>query len=96
MRVRISELKRLSEILLNHIRESGCEFVDIPNDFYWFIDKAKVYDPYKEPNPSDFTLGQLSDDWNNLLKILNNENEPIGYALVWLSSIMRNVGEEVP
>ncbi|MCP4347870.1 MAG: hypothetical protein GY795_20395 [Desulfobacterales bacterium] len=57
--------------------------------------KPKCYDPCNEPNPSDCTLGQLSDDWSNLQKILNSENEPTGYALVWLASIMRTVGEEV-
>ena len=96
MRIQISELKKLSEKLLNYISDSGHEFVDISNDFYWHIDKTKIYDPYSEPNSSDCTLGQLSDDWDNLKNILNNENEPIGFALVWLASIMRSVGEEIP
>jgi len=41
-------------------------------------------------------LGQLSDDWAEMQKIASGEKEPIGYALVWIASLYRYVGETNP
>lgn len=96
MRIYLSEIKKVSEVLLNYLNESGRDYLDLNNDYYWFIDKKEVYDPYNEPVSSNCTLGQLTDDWKNLKKIGDKEDEPIGYALVWLASILRAIGEDVP
>jgi hypothetical protein len=53
--------------------------------------REALYDPYTQPE--SLSLGQLSDDWEDLLKI-DSENMPaVGYAAVWLASILRAVGE---
>lgn len=96
MRVKISELKAISELLLNYIQTTESEETNITNDYYWYINQKKVYDPYSKPNAADLSLGQLSEDYINLKKILQHQEDPLGYALVWLSSLLCCLGEEYP
>lgn len=93
MEVTISELRSICNKLLQHIETSGYATINIERDFYWNIPRSLRYDSYEEPK--ELTIGQLSDDWAELQKILNDEAAPLGYALVWLSSILRIIGEEV-
>lgn len=55
--------------------------------------KRKKYNIEKEP--IEFIIGELEDDWNELLKIGKKESEPVNYVFVWVSSILRNIGENV-
>jgi len=91
MTVEASELRRIFTLLLSHIEDCGSAQFNIADDFYWDIPRPDRYNPYEEPH--DLNLGQLSDDWANLQRIANGESVPIGYGLVWLSSILRAVGE---
>lgn len=92
MHINISDLRLLSEQLLSHLEGKGRSSVEISNDYYWSIPKERRYDPSLDPG--DFTLGQLTDDWNELQRILEGKSEPFSYALVWLSSIFQAIGEE--
>lgn len=92
MKVSISDLRALSERLLLHLEQNGRSSIEVAHDHYWDITRQQRYDPCAEPN--DFDIGQLSDDWSQLQTILSGEGEAIGYALVWLSTILRAVGEE--
>jgi hypothetical protein len=93
MQIEISKLRKLTDRLLTHIEQLGHQSVDISHDYYWDIDPPARYDFTKEPGEP--TVGQLYDDWADLEKILQNDREPIAYALVWLSAVLRAVGEEV-
>lgn len=92
MNVKVAELRAMADRLFTHLEETGRGEFDVPEDYYWSIEKDEVYDPLKDPK--NITMGQLSDDWNELNEILRGESPPIGYALVWLSSILRIVGEK--
>jgi hypothetical protein len=48
---------------------------------------------YEEP--SELTVGQLSEDWKELQQISSGQKLPIAYALVWLSSVLRFVGSKI-
>ena len=96
MKININDLKKISELLLDYIKKNNSDYVEIKHDYYWFLDKEELYNPYDKPNQSELTLGQLSTDWENLEKILRSEDDPVGYALVWLSSILRYLGDEIP
>ena len=92
--VNISELRKALDLLLNQIADDCGEIVVLDHDMYWHIDEEVAYNPYEKP--VDFSLGDLEDDWNYIRRIANKQDDPIGYALVWASSILRAVGEEVP
>lgn len=93
MRITTDELRGISERLLAHLERNGIESVEVSEDYYWDVPTGSRYDPYKQP--PELSLGQLSEDWRELHRILQGESEPISYALVWLASILRAVGEKV-
>ena len=76
---------------MEHMEAIGQEAIDLPGDFYWDVPAEALYDPYSEPRQLD--LGQLSEDWEKLLSLANGESPPVGYALVWLASILRAYGQ---
>src|SRR6476659_5202373 len=93
MEVDFNELQQITETLLTHLRSSNLDSVELGVDFYWNMPKAAKYDPYYEP--TSLTVGQLSDDWAELQRILSGEREPLAHHLVWLAAILRAVGEKV-
>ena len=93
MQVSVSELRAMTEKLFLHLERKDYSSVELSTDYYWNIPKEFRYNPYEEPK--DLDLGQLTDDWANLRKILEGTTEPVGYAFVWLSTVLRAVGEIV-
>lgn len=92
MRLEVSQLRAATELLFSHLEELGYDSIEISKDYYWDIEAPTRYDPYVRP--TELTLGQLTDDWSEMEKILRKESEPVAYALVWLSALLRIVGEE--
>lgn len=93
MEITLSELRQLSEKLFAHLEENGHEKIEVSSDYYWEIPEESRYDSFNEPKK--FVVGQLSDDWNELQKILRGDREPLAYALVWYSAILKAIGEKV-
>ncbi len=93
MRLELAKLRAATEMLFDHLKETGYDSVEIPHDYYWHIHAPELYDPYAQP---ELTLGQLTDDWTSLEKILQNEIDPLAYDLVCLSALLRAVGEQIP
>ncbi len=91
MKVNIRELKCGFEKVLNNLLENEIEEVEIEVDYYWNIDELEKYDVEKDPKSLD--IGQLSDDYIELQKIISGEVEPLPYSLKWLSSLARIIGE---
>ena len=56
-------------------------------DFYWQISEDELYDPTQEPRVEE--LGQLSDDWSELLRLKREEEIPISYDLNRLATILK-------
>lgn len=94
MNVKVSELREIADRLFTHLEETERREFEIFEDYYWDISKEDLYDPMKDPNPEDFGVGQLSHDWERLSGILAGNDPPLGYALVWLSAILKIVGEK--
>jgi hypothetical protein len=93
MEIIFDDLQEILNVLLQNIREKGIESIILDVDYYWNIPQNQVYDPYHKPVELD--LGQLSDDWSELKKLLQSQKEPLGYHLVWLAAILRAVGEKI-
>lgn len=91
MEITLAELKAVFLQEVDHLENLGYETIEIPVDYYWNIPQDVRYDPYKEPKKLD--LGQLSDDWQELQKTLRGDRDPLTYDLVWLSTILRAIGE---
>ena len=94
MKLSTDELRRLTLMLLAHVEADSSQAVEVEDDFYWDVPAEARYDAYVEPKTH--TVGQLSDDWGELQRILNGERPPVGYALVWLAAVLRRIGERTP
>ena len=93
MKINLKLLQKTTNDLFQHLDDLNINEVEIKEDFYWNIPREHKYNPYKEPENLD--VGQLQNDWDEILKISSKESEPITYALVWLSSLLRIIGEQI-
>lgn len=87
----VEELRALFDLLMTHIDRCGYVAGVELDDLYWDIPASDRYDPYETPN--QLNLGSLSDDMQGLRQMLSEER-PIGYHLVWLSAVLRRIGEK--
>ena len=92
MEVSVAELRVVADKLFAHLLQLGHDTVSITHDYYWAVPKDTRHDPYVQP--VELTLGQLSDEISELKRISDGTAEPISFGLVWLSSIIREIGEE--
>jgi hypothetical protein len=92
VRVTTSELRRVLEVLLVHLESTSQSEFEVQEDFYWAVPAGASYDAYEQP--TELTIGQLSDDWTRLQAIGEGKAEPLGYALVWASTVIRAIGEK--
>lgn len=92
MRINVSDLRIVANRLFDHLDSLGERSVKVDEDYYWVIGENQLYDPTHPP--TDFVLGQLSDDWRELRQVLDGA-KPISYSLVWFGSILRAIGQKV-
>jgi len=87
------ELIRALTVIVDHLKaQRETSVFEILEDYYWEVSEQQLYDPTQDP--SQFTLAQLSHDWECISQILTGDSPPIGYALVWLSALLRAIGQK--
>lgn len=88
MEIKTSELLNIVQQLSKNIELNFPETIEVDKeDFYWEIPEENLYDPTSEP--SNLTLGQLSDDWEMLMRLNTPESTPLSHDLKRLSSILQ-------
>lgn len=95
MKIQLSELRRAANALFDHLEQTGRTELEVTEDFYWSIPEKQLYSVYAPPPESELTVGQLSDDWREVVKIASGQRPPLAYGLVWLSSLLRIVGSKL-
>jgi hypothetical protein len=93
VKVHVDELRRISEILLTHLETVGYRAVEVEKDFYWHVPSDDLYDRYEAPQAEQLNVGQISEDWERLVAILEERSPPVADALTWLASVLRAVGD---
>lgn len=91
MQVDVHELKQIVNRLLEWVIAEYGQRLDLPDHFYWNIPEYQLYNMEREPTALD--VGQLSDDWLEIRKLLDEEREPIRHEFVLLAAIFRALGE---
>ena len=91
MKIATHELRIIVERLFRHLDERNIEELEFPYDYYWDIPKEDLYDSYKEP--SHFTIGQLSDSWEDLKKLQDPSRDPLVHDFVDLAAVLKAVGQ---
>jgi hypothetical protein len=94
--IELKVLKSAVNAILDHLMEDlGIENVAIEDgeDSYWDC-------PYPEMNdvsvqPSDLTVGQLSDDFAFIKLVHRGESADVSYNLVHIAPLLRYIGETI-
>ena len=90
MKIETSDLLKIIDVLKENLLEKFPADIDVDlEDFYWELPEDGLYDPTVEPK--ELTLGQLSEDWAELLRLKNEGNIPVSYDLRRLSVILQIV-----
>jgi hypothetical protein len=91
MKITLEQLNHIWTELLQHLHEMGVESIDIEYDYYWDTVGLERFEIYKEA--PRLGMGQLTDDWDSLLRVLNEDREPLTEDFVQLAAILRAVGD---
>ncbi len=90
MKISIEDLESLFQKLKAElIIHFGNEVEIKAEDFYWEVDESEMYNPSQKP--TDLSLGQLSDDWNDLLRLKDDDEIPISWDLRRLAAILQAI-----
>lgn len=93
LQVNINEVEKALLQLLQELRNQKGDLIEIePIDYYWSINGDELYDPHHDP--THLTLGQLTDDLEEIKKIANCESEPVSLDLIKVSSILAAIGHK--
>ncbi|WP_432844770.1 hypothetical protein ACQPXB_26215 [Amycolatopsis sp. CA-161197] len=91
--IRLDQLAAAAERLFEHVREVHGDTVEVDADYFWAIPPDALYDVSREP--PGLTIGQLSECEQHVRQLVEGEQPPVAYHLVWLSDLLRAVGNTV-
>lgn len=91
MKIRISVIKTLANVLTERAIHSGIDAVAIEGDSYWFVEPRT---DMKLKNPM-LSVGSLNDDWNWLEKLLSDQGQPTCVDFERLGNILIAIGEGI-
>ncbi|MFC4373418.1 hypothetical protein ACFO5K_04840 [Nocardia halotolerans] len=95
LRIPLTELRRSIDLLMDHLEATADGgTIQVHRDYFWSISQEEMYDLTQ--TPVDLTLGQLSWSWAHLMDLRADPDRAIGYHLVWLSEVLRAVGQQMP
>lgn len=92
MEITTQDIRKIFDLLIDHIDDQHGRSIVLNADYYWHIPEEERTNIYVTPSSMD--IGQLTEDWERLNDILLTRQEPIGYAFIWLSEILRSIGEQ--
>jgi len=93
LEINIDEIEKAMLQLFNELRTKKGNIIEIEAiDYYWAINAQELYNPYNDP--TELTLGQITDDLNELKKLANNESKPVSLDFVKISSILTMIGNK--
>jgi len=94
LKIDVDQLEQALKTLVDELRKKKGKIINIeqPIDYYWSIAGNDLYNPYE--NPTELTLGQLSDDLEEMNRIASKKSEPVSYDFVKMSSVMAMLGHK--
>lgn len=91
--INVSDLRDILNKLLDEVENEGVTKIELDEDLYWCLSDEDAYDLDNEP--SEFLVGQLSDDWGHLIKVGDESLHPVTHGLSWASSILKFVSRKL-
>ncbi|MFK0007726.1 hypothetical protein ACIQTZ_11790 [Paenarthrobacter sp. NPDC090520] len=86
------ELRDVFDVLMRHVEERHGSTIEMDADYFWSIPPDAIYDVYEQP--SELTIGQLTESLDNIRSVTADPEHAISYALVWLGDILRATGHK--
>jgi hypothetical protein len=90
LQIPLPQLRRAFDMLLEHMEGSVGDIVSLDKEYFWSIPVDDLYDVLKEP--SDLTIGQLSESWQHVTEMTEGDPRVLGFGLVWLADVLRAIG----
>jgi len=88
MKIQKKEVLDVLTLLSKKVNENfGDEIILSSQDYYWQIGLDDMYDVEQEPK--ELMIGQISDDWSELKRLLVNADDAISYDLVRLGELLK-------
>ena len=88
MKIQKKEVLHVLTLLSKKINENfGDEITLSSQDYYWQMTLDEMYDIQQEPK--ELMIGQISDDWSELKRLLANGDDAISYDLVSLGELLK-------
>lgn len=92
LRVRVADLRRAAERLLDHLQEVEGDVVEVPDRMFWTVPADARYDVYEQPR--ELTIGQLGESLAHVVALAGDDEDALSYGLVWLADVARALGEQ--
>ncbi len=93
LRIPLAELRRVLDVLVRHVESQASGGGIAVGDTYWSVPPAEAADVYA--GPPELTVGMVSEAWEHLERMVEDESSAVGYGFVWLGDVLRAVGAEV-
>jgi hypothetical protein len=94
MEIDIESLKKIFELILRKLEEEGVTNVIVDkDDYYWLIGSNEWRDMTKVTEKPE--VGSFSDDWESLLKIVDEEYPVTFVDFDRCAAILRLISDEV-
>lgn len=81
------------ELVLGHLEATAGPQVVLDHDYFWSVPPEDRYGVYEEP--SEFTVGQLSECLSNIAAVAERGDQTAVYALVWVGEVLQALGEQL-
>lgn len=92
LRISVHQLRTAFETLLSRLADTEGETIALECDYFWAVPPNELYNVYEQPQ--ELAIGQLSESWQNIEKLLEDNSTAIPHHLVWLADILRALGHE--
>jgi hypothetical protein len=90
--VDLLELRRVVNRLLDHLIETrGVRAVPLDDRYYWEVPAPDRY--RMDVDPAALEVGDLTEDWEFVSRLLQEEDAPVAYQLTELAPLLAYLGE---
>jgi hypothetical protein len=88
--VTVAELRSALSSILDHVEATSGQQLVLDQGYFWSVPGDDLFDVTKEP--SELTIGQLSESLEFLRTAERDPDDILGYHLVWAADLLRAIG----
>ncbi len=88
--ISLRQLRLAADAIFDSLAEQGVDLVEVDIDYFWSIAPEQQFT--MDAEPTEFTVGQVSESNQRMSNIVAKRDDPVTYSLVWLADTLRAVG----